>query len=145
MDKWFRIGLLGLALASLAGLAGCHRTPDEERIRQAIAAASQAVEHADASALGGLLSDDFDGNGREADKRQLVGVLRIARLRGETLHALVGPIQVEARGDRYIARFSVTLTRGDKLLPAQVDIYDVESAWRRDGATWICFSATWKT
>lgn len=143
MDKWFRIGLLGLAL--LAGLAGCHRTPDEERIRQAIAAASQAVEHADASALGGLLSDDFDGNGGEADKRRLVGVLHVARLRGETLHALVGPIQVEARGDRYIARFSVTLTRGDKLLPAQVDIYDVESAWRRDGATWICFSATWKT
>ncbi|HEY9133535.1 MAG TPA: hypothetical protein VIM98_17390 [Dyella sp.] len=145
MNKRFRIVLLGMAIGLAGLLVGCHRTSDEERIRQAIASAGHAAEQADVSALSDVLSDDFDGNGGQLDRRQLTGLLRVARFRGETLHALVGPLQVEQRGDRYIARFSVTLARGDKLLPAQVGIYDVESAWRREGAKWVCFAASWKT
>ena len=140
MPKRFRTVLFSLALLALAG---CHRTPDEERIRQAIATASQAAEQADAGALAGVLSDDFDGNGGQTDKRELTGLLRAAKFRGETIHALIGPIDVEQRGDRYIAKFSVTLTSGGKLLPAQMGVYQVESGWRREGKAWVCFTATW--
>lgn len=140
MRKCFRTVLFSLALLALAG---CHRTPDEERIRQAIAAGSQAAEQADASVLAEVLSDDFDGNGGQTDKRELTGLLRAAKFRGETIHALIGPIEVEQRGDRYIARFSVTLTSGAKLLPAQMGVYQVESGWRSEGKTWVCFTATW--
>src|ERR1700744_6319645 len=130
MPKRFRTVLFSLALLALAG---CHRTPDEERIRQAIATASQAAEQADAGALAGGLSDDFDGKGGQTDKRELTGLLRAAKFRGETIHALIGPIDVEQRGDRYVAKFSVTLTSGGKLLPAQMGVYQVESGWRREG------------
>jgi hypothetical protein len=140
MPKRFRTVLFSLALLALAG---CHRTPDEERIRQAIATASQAAEQADAGALAGVLSDDFDGNGGQTDKRELTGLLRAAKFRGETIHALIGPIDVEQRGDRYVAKFSVTLTSGGKLLPAQMGVYQVESGWRREGKAWVCFTATW--
>ena len=140
MRKCFRTVLFSLALLALAG---CHRTPDEERIRRAIAAGSQAAEQADASALADVLNDDFDGNGGQTDKRELTGLLRAAKFRGETIHALIGPIDVEQRGDRYVAKFSVTLTSGGKLLPAQMGVYQVESGWRREGKAWVCFTATW--
>jgi len=125
------------------GLAACHRTPDESRVRQSVEAAEQAAEQADASALDALLSDDFSGNNGEMERRQIVGLLRAARFRGETIHALTGPIEVEARGERYVARFTVTLTSGGKLLPAQIGVYRVETAWRKEGREWRCYSATW--
>jgi len=125
------------------GLAACHRTPDESRVRQGVEAAEQAAEQADASALDALLSDDFSGNNGEMERRQIVGLLRAARFRGETIHALTGPIEVEARGERYVARFTVTLTSGGKLLPAQIGVYRVETAWRKEGREWRCYSATW--
>lgn len=130
-------GLLAL------GVSACHRTPDESRVRQGIEVAEHAAEHADASALGDVLSDDFDGNAGAMDRRQLLGLLRAAAFRGETIHALTGPITVEQRGDRYLARFTVTLTSGGKLLPAQIGTYNVETAWRKDGREWRCYSATW--
>ncbi|GAB2791656.1 hypothetical protein [Dyella kyungheensis] len=125
------------------GLVACHRTPDESRVRQGVEAAEQAAEQADASALDALLSDDFSGNNGEMERRQIVGLLRAARFRGETIHALTGPIEVEARGERYVARFTVTLTSGGKLLPAQIGVYRVETAWRKEGREWRCYSATW--
>ena len=144
MTKRFRTALFSLVLLALAGaLMACHRTPDEERIRQAITTASKAAEQADASALADVLSDDFDGNGGQTDKRELTNLLRAAKFRGETIHALIGPIDVEQRGDRYVAKFSVTLTSGGKLLPAQMGVYQVESGWRREGKAWVCFTATW--
>lgn len=125
------------------GLAACHRTPDESRVRQGVETAERAAEQADASSLDALLSDDFSGNNGEMERRQIVGLLRAAKFRGETIHALTGPIEVEARGERYIARFTVTLTSGGKLLPAQIGVYQVETAWRKEGREWLCYSATW--
>jgi len=125
------------------GLAACHRTPDESRVRQGVETAERAAEQADASSLDALLSEDFSGNDGEMERRQIVGLLRAAKFRGETIHALTGPIEVEARGERYVARFTVTLTSGGKLLPAQIGVYQVETAWRKEGREWLCYSATW--
>lgn len=127
------------------GLAACHRTPDESRVRQGVETAERAAEQADASSLDALLSDDFSGNNGEMERRQIVGLLRATKFRGETIHALTGPIEVEARGERYLARFTVTLTSGGKLLPAQIGVYQVETAWRKEGREWRCYSATWTT
>ncbi|WP_430389742.1 hypothetical protein [Dyella sp. 20L07] len=132
-----------LCVALLMGVAACHRTPDESRVRQGIDAAKQAAEHADASSLGGVLSDDFDGNGGALDRRQILALLRAAAFRGETIHALTGPVEIEPRGDRYVAHFTVTLTSGGTLLPSQMGVYKVETAWRKDGREWRCYSATW--
>ena len=130
--------------AMALALGACHRAPDESLVRKGIDAAEQAAEHADTSALGDVLSEDFTGNDGAMDRRQLLGILRAAAFRGETIHALSGPVQVEPRGDRYIARFTVTLTSGGKLLPAQIGVYQVETAWRREGHDWRCYSAIWK-
>ena len=133
-----------LCVMLLAAVAACHRAPDESRIRQNIEDAGHAAEHVDASSLGNVLSDDFDGNGGETDRRHLLGLLRAAAFRGETIHALIGPVEVESHGERYVARFTVTLTSGGRLFPAQMGMYEVETAWRKDGREWRCYTATWK-
>jgi hypothetical protein len=129
--------------AAISTMVGCRRAPDEVLIRQAIEHAASAAEQTDASALGDQLSDDFDGNHGSLDRKQLANFLRAAHFRGETIHALIGPVTVEPRGGRYVASFTVTLTSGGKLLPAQIGIYKVETAWRQDGRQWRCYSANW--
>ncbi|RUL66727.1 hypothetical protein EKH79_02610 [Dyella dinghuensis] len=132
-----------LLLGVVIGLLVYHRTPDEKRIRQSIDAAVQATERADASALSEQLTDDFDGNSGVMSRQDIANVLRVARLRGETLHVVVGPVDVEKRGERYVADFTVTLTSGGKVFPAQLGVYKVEAAWRKDGRDWRCYEATW--
>jgi hypothetical protein len=131
-------------LAALAvGVAGCHREPDEVLIRQAIDKAAQGVQQVDASAVTGQLTDDFDGNGGEMNRKDIGNLLRMASFRGETLHAVLGPVDVQPRGTRYVADFTVTLTSGGKLFPSQLGVYKVETAWLRDGRHWRCYQATW--
>lgn len=132
-----------LLLGVVIGLLVYHRTPDEKRIRQSIDAAVQATEQADASALSAQVTDDFDGNSGAMSRQDMANLLRLARLRGETLHAVLGPVDVEKRGERYVADFTVTLTSGGKVFPAQLGVYKVEAAWRKDGREWRCYEATW--
>ncbi|WP_109124375.1 nuclear transport factor 2 family protein [Dyella sp. C11] len=132
-----------VCLLLMMGMTACHRTPDESRVRQGVEMAERAAEHADASALSGVLSDDFNGNNGAMERSQLIDLLHVAALRGESIHALSGPIAVEQNGDRYVARFTVTLTSGGKMLPAHIGVYQVETAWRKEGSEWRCYSATW--
>ena len=135
---WFMF----LALLLLA-VAGCHRAPDEVLIRQAIDKLAQATEQVDASAIVDPLTDDFDGNNGAMNRRDLGNLLRAARFRGETLHAVLGPVDVQKRGERFMASFTVTLSSGGRLFPSQLGMYKVETAWRREGHDWHCYEATW--
>jgi hypothetical protein len=135
--RFYFAGLLVLMAAS------CHRPPDEVQIRRAIEQAAQAAEQVDAAGAVRPLSDDFDGNSGAMNRQDIGNLLRAAHFRGETLHAVLGPIDIAARGERYVASFSITLTSGGKLFPSQLGVYKVESAWRRQGHDWRCYSATW--
>lgn len=144
MSKLNRMCRLVCLLALLAvGAVACHRTPDEVLIRHAIDKAAQGVQQVDASVVTGQLTDDFDGNSGEMSRKDIGNLLRVASFRGETLHAVLGPVDVQPRGDRYVADFTVTLTSGGKLFPSQLGVYNVETAWRRDGHDWHCYQATW--
>lgn len=136
---------LFLLLILLAiGVAGCHRAPDEVLIQQAIDKAAQATEHLDASSVVAPLTDDFEGNDGTMTRGDIGNLLRAAKFRGETLHVVLGPVDVEPRSERYVASFTVTLTSGGKLFPSQLGVYKVETAWRKEGHDWQCYNATWK-
>jgi len=127
-----------------AGLAGCHRAPDEARVREAIARTAQAAGEADAGGAVESLSEDFDGNAGSLDRNDLVNLIHLAHLRSEHVGVTLGPISVERRGERLVADFTVSLTRGSRLLPDAAGVYQVETAWRREGGEWRCYSAIWK-
>lgn len=127
-----------------AALAGCRHTPDETRVREAIASAEQAAEQSDAGGVFEPLSEDFDGNGGQLERKDLANLVRLARLRGEHVGVTLGPISAERRGERLVASFTASLTQGSRLLPDAAGVYQVETAWRREGDEWRCYSATWK-
>ena len=134
-----------MAAVLVAGLAACHRAPDEQRVRDAIAAGAQAAGMADAGDFGDIISDDFDGDEGRFDRHRLLGLLHMIRLRGEHVTVLMGPVSLERRGQRYVATFTVALSSGNsRLLPRHLGVYRVTSAWRLEDGDWRCYSARWK-
>ncbi|GGA43483.1 hypothetical protein GCM10010981_35780 [Dyella nitratireducens] len=140
MKYLYRLSFIALLILTATG---CHRAPDEVLIRQAIDQVAKATQQVDASAVVEPLTDDFDGNRGTTTRQDIGNLLRAAKFRGETLHAVLGPVDVQPRGERYVASFTVTLTSGGKLFPSQLGVYKVETAWRREGHDWRCYSATW--
>lgn len=132
-----------LAVFALA-LSACRHTPDEAQVREAIGSVARAAEAGAASDVGAPLSDDFDGNAGELDGRALTKMVRLLALRGEHIGVTMGPVTIEHRGERMVATFTVTLTSGGKLLPDQLGLYEVESAWRNEDGKWRCYTASWK-
>lgn len=134
--------ILCLIVAMLA-IAGCHRTPDEAQVRAAITAVAEAAENGAAGDVVAPLSDDFDGNDGEFDRRALGNLVRLFALRGEHIGVLLGPVAVERRGERLLANMTVTLAGSGRLLPEHAGVYRVQSAWRREDGRWLCYHATW--
>jgi len=137
-------GVLTVLVLFALVLSGCRHTPDEQQVRDAIAAVAQAAEAGAASEVSAPLSDDFDGNAGELDRRGLTNMVRLLALRGEHIGVTMGPVAIEHRGERMMATVTVTLTSGGKLLPDQLGLYQVESAWRKDDGKWRCYTASWK-
>ncbi len=140
--KRFVVLLLGLALSTCA-LVACRHTPDEAQVGDAIASVAKAAEAGSASDVVAPLVDDFDGNGGELDRRRLAGMVRVLALRDEHIGVIMGPVSIEHRGERMVARFTVTLTSGGKSLPDQLGVYKMESGWRKEGNDWRCYTASW--
>jgi hypothetical protein len=138
-----KVGKLLLCLL-FVGLAGCRHAPDEEQVRSAIAASAEAAEAGKAGETIAALTDDFEGNAGALDRRALANLVRVYALRGQNVHVLMGPTDVDRRGDRMIATFTVTLTAGAGVLPDNAGAYTVETGWRKDDGEWRCFTATWK-
>jgi hypothetical protein len=139
-----RLKNITILLIAFVLLAACRHTPDEQQVREAIASVAQAAEAGAAGDVGAPLTDDFDGNAGELDRRGLTNMVRLLALRGEHIGATMGPVSIEHRGERMVATFTVTLTSGGKLLPDQLGLYQVESAWRNEDGKWRCYTASWK-
>lgn len=136
--------VITLWLGTIASMAGCHHTPDEEQVRHAIAAVASAAEAGHAGGVTAPLSDDFDGNAGELDRRSLGNMVRLLHLRGEKIGVTTGPVTIEHRGERMVASFPTTLTSGGHVLPDHLGVYTVETAWRNEDGAWRCYSASWK-
>ena len=136
---------LACALLWLSLIAACHRTPDEDQVRQAITSAATAARDNDADGVLAQVSDDFVGNDGDLDRHGLKQMLVLPAFRHDSTGVLLGPISVERQGDRLIAKFTLTLTGGkpDSLLPDQADVFAMTTAWRREGNRWECYNATW--
>lgn len=136
----------GMAIVALAVvMTGCRQLPDEQQIRQAVADGAKAAQSADAGHFGDFISQNFTGNDGVFDRRRLLGLLRLMRLRGEKLTVQVGLVSVQARGQRYVTTFTAVLAgTGRGLLPSHLSAYRVTAAWRKEHGQWRCYSAHWE-
>ncbi|MEP6938704.1 MAG: hypothetical protein ABI846_02985 [Rudaea sp.] len=135
--------LLLLVLAVFA--SACARTPDEEKIRETIAAMKQAMERGSPRDFIDHVSVDFKGDHGDVDRNRLANILRVQVLRNERLNVLLGPIDVEVQGDRATAQLTATLAGRDAgAVPERVSIFAITSSWRRAGSAWECYNAQWE-
>lgn len=79
-----------LALAAWM-LAGCHRAPAEQQIREAIDAAATAARTSDTQGVLAVVSKDFSGNAGEMDRHGLRQLLAVRALRQDKTGVLIGP------------------------------------------------------
>jgi len=129
----------------LALLTACHRTPDEQRIRESIAAMQKAIEAGQPREFMSYIAKDFTGNDGTADRDGLANILRVEVLRNEKAGVTLGPIDVDLQDDRATVRVTATLTGGSGgLLPERGAIYAITSGWRREGKDWRCYNASWE-
>jgi len=134
-----------LVFAAVLTLAGCARKPDEQRLRETIAAMQSAVEQSKPRDFIARVATDFTGNEGSVDRDGLGNILRVAALRNEKIGVTIGPIAVQLQGERATADLTATLTGGSGgLLPERGAIYAIHSAWKKDGAEWRLYNATWE-
>ena len=135
-------GVLLVALALL--LAGCARTPPEQRLREQLGGMQAALEERRASGFMDGIAADFSGTGG-LDRAALQQVVRAQMLANASIGLTLGPAEVEMHGERATVRFSAMATGGDgRLLPARARAWQVSTGWREEDWHWLLYSADWK-
>lgn len=134
------------AALTLLALAGCRRTPDETLIMQEAAAMQAALQARQPRDFMEHVSADFIGNQGTVDREALHNLLRAQVLRNDKIGVLLGPTEVEVKGDRGTLKVTATFTGGSAggLVPDQGSVYRIESSWKREGKNWRVYNATWK-
>jgi|SRR6185312_3278631 len=126
-------------------LSACARKPDEQRIRDTIAAMQTAMETRQPRDFMAHIAADFTGNEGSVDHEGLHNILRGVALSNEKLGVTLGPITIDVRGDRATADLIATFTGGSGgMLPERGAVYSIHSAWRRDGSEWRCYNGKWE-
>jgi hypothetical protein len=135
--------LIGCVLV-LGGLAaGCARAPDEQRLREAIAAMEAAAEARQPAAVVEWVSTDFTGS-HGLDRDQLRRLLQARMIGRSSVGVALGPLDIEIDGPHATVRFVVLLTGGSgRLLPDQARGYAVVSQWRLEDGEWRVHEARW--
>jgi ketosteroid isomerase-like protein len=126
-------------------LAGCSRTPEEQRIRNAITAMQKAVQAHQPRDFMTYVSADFAGEDGTVDREGLANILRIQVLRNDEVGVILGPIDIQMQGSRATVHVTATVTGGSGgLLPEHGAIYAITSGWKKDGSDWRCYNASWE-
>jgi hypothetical protein len=132
-----------LALLLCVGAAACHRIPDEQAIRDGIAAAASAAGAQRSGDVLALVSDEFTGNNGQFDRAGVARLLR-ARLLARSITVSIGAVDVDLDGDRASATFDATLSdRSGRWLVEHGRTLHFVTGWRREGGTWRCYNARW--
>lgn len=133
----------GLLLLFLLFGGGCARAPDEQKLRDTIAAMESALESGEAGGFMEHVADDFSGQQAGVDQRQLRALLVAQTLRHEHISVLPGPLEVKLFKDRATVKLRV-LAAGGGWLPESGRQFDIESHWRIEDGGWVCFRADWR-
>jgi hypothetical protein len=141
--------VIGLSTAVLI-LCACSRTPDEQRIREAIIVMQKALEAHQPKEFLAYVDADFvgtshNGNDEDFDRSGLANLLRVEVLRNDRVGVTLGPIDVEMQGERAMAHVVATLTGSSGgFVPEHGAIYSINSGWKKVGGNWRCYNASWE-
>ncbi|MEL1264546.1 nuclear transport factor 2 family protein [Pseudoxanthomonas putridarboris] len=131
-----------MALLAL-GMVACRSGSPEERLRQQFSAMQAAAEEKRVGDFMEGVSADFAG-ARGMDRAALHNLLRLRTLGNASIGASTGPLDVQVQGDTATVKFSALLTGGSgRLLPEQMQAYQITSGWRLEDGEWRVYYAQW--
>ena len=141
---WRRAALGLCALALLALLAACARTPPEQRLSETLGELQTALEKRDLEGLQASLAEDFVGP-EGMDRRGARALAMLSFRRYRDVGVVLGPAEIAIQGDRATVRFSAALSGGaGQVLPEAAQVYEVRTGWRESEGEWRMTSAEWK-
>lgn len=133
--------VLMVASGLLAG--GCARPDAEQALRDRIASMQEAARERSASGVMAGIDTDFSGP-HGLDRDGLGRLLRLQFMQHRSVGVRLGSLDVEMFEERARVRFTAVLTGGSgRFVPDTGRIYDVETAWRREGNDWRLITAQW--
>ena len=127
-------------------LVGCSAEPSVEQ--QIIASLEQmelsAEEGRHLDFMSGV-AKDFSGQYEGMDRREFHRFMIFQMNENRRLHAQLFPIHVkETAAGQASAQFNILVTGGGGLLPERGQLFEVETAWVRDGGDWLLSKADWE-
>jgi hypothetical protein len=136
-------GVLGIVAGSMFLLAGCARTPDEERIRAAIRDMAGAVEQRRAADFLEHVAADFTGNDGDFDRRRLTALIGMELLRHDSPRVTIRRVDAQRVGDRATVTVDAAVAGGGWRIDGG-ETLRIVSGWRKEGADWRCYNARWE-
>lgn len=131
-------------LVSVALLVACARSDPERELRETIAAMAAAIERRDPGAFVEAFADDFTRESSAFGKHDAGRVLAGVLLRHDRIAVTAVVTAVRIDGERARAGVRVVAAGGTGLLPEHGRVWQVDSAWRREGGRWRVFNAEWR-
>lgn len=127
-------------------LVACGVEPSVEQ--QVIASLEQMEQSAEEGRHLDFIShvaDDFSGQYGGMDRREFHRFMIFQMSENRRLYAQLFPIHVKETGEgQASAQFNILVTGGGGLLPDRGQLFEVETAWVRDGGDWLLNKADWE-
>ena len=114
-------------------------------MREAIDAMQMAGEARDVGAFMAFVSDDFSGQNASMDRRALAIYMLGIKSRTENIGVTRTKTSITMQDNRAKVEFSLLVTDGGKILPAQGQLVSAQTQWRFTGGAWQLASANWTT
>lgn len=124
---------------------GCSEPPDDEQLlQQALKKMEKAAESKVSTDILDYLAEDFMGN-QQFRKANIKGMLFLHFRRHKNVHIFLHDVEIQLRGQQATVHCQVILAgRGEKIMPEQARILEIESIWQKRDGDWRVVSASWK-
>ncbi len=127
-------------------LAACDKPLTvEQQVISTIREMEARIEAGERRAFMEYIAEDFTAREGRMNRDQVRAMVVFQLNRYERLQAQLFPIAViETGAETAEARFRALVTGGPNWIPDSGQVYDFQTAWRRDGDDWMLVSADWE-
>lgn len=131
-----------------SSLSGCHKEPEQEKVKKVIETVQKAAEEKEIKKITGAISktySDAQGNNHAALHRMLIGYF----YQFPKIAVYVSNLNIIVQKESATARFEAVLTSkgadpSPATLPESLGVYSFDVQFRKESGAWVVVSAKWE-
>lgn len=138
--------IFSAVLLPLVLLAACSQPLTvEQQVIETIRQMEEKIESGQRLAFMEHIDAGFTGQQGRMNREQVRALVILQLNRYKELQGQLFPISVTETGpDTATAEFRALVTGGPGWIPDSGQVYDFQTAWKKDGSDWLLVSADWK-